>query len=289
MNHCPICKNSHIQLKFKLTFNIFHCKNCGFQFCPDATFDKTFNSNLDEESREKALRQLRKDNFQKIIQSIKKHANTKLKGLEVGSGYGWFLESCIDNNIECEGIEPETRFNERYKNKELNVINGFYPTEISQNNKYEFIVFNDVIEHIPDIGKIMDANYTLLNTNGLLILNIPIQEGLVYFFSKFAYYLGIKSLLNRMWQFNFHSPHLSYFTKKNIIDFLEANNFYLEESYKLKTINLSEIYDRIKQDKKQNFITRFVTYTGVLFLYPLFQIFPDTFCFVLKKKHIMNS
>lgn len=285
MKVCPICNSSSTYTKFKLTFPVYQCDDCGFQFCPDASFDKSFKSDLNEETREKALKQVRKDNFQKIIASIKINGANNPHGLEVGCGYGWFLESCKENSLTCEGIEPETRFNEAYVRNGFKVINGFYPDELTGNKMYDFIVFNDVLEHIPDVHSILKANYSLLNTNGLLIINIPVQGGLVYFFSKLAYHFGVKSLLNRMWQFNFHSPHLSYFRKKNLTEFVNAGNFETVENFKLKTLNLSEISDRIKQDKKQSFIMYYSVYSGVLLLYPFFQLFPDTYCFVFKKKN----
>ena len=284
MNACPICSNQSSELKYELAFAVYQCTKCRFQFCPEAAFDKSFISGLDEEARDKALKQLRKDNFQKIIQSINKYKTNNYKGLEVGCGYGWFLEVCKENFIECKGIEPETRFNERYKTEGLNVTNGFYPNDLQADTKYDFIVFNDVIEHLPDLKAIMKTNYSLLNPGGLLIINLPVQEGLVYFFSKAAYVFGIKSFLNRMWQFNFHSPHLSYFTKRNLIDFASENNFYAEHYFKLKTINLSEITDRIKQDNTQGILARFAISMGVYFLYPFLQLFPDTFCFIFRKK-----
>ncbi len=284
MNDCAICNHNSTHLKFKLTFDVYQCKKCGFQFCPDASFDKSFKSDLNEENREKALKGVRKDNFNRIISSVKKYAVISPKGLEVGCGYGWFLETCSENNIECKGIEPETRFNNDYKKSGFEVVNGFYPEVISENSRFDFIVFNDVIEHIPDIQSIINANYSFLNPGGLLILNLPMRSGLVYFMSKFAYLLGVKSLLNRMWQFNFHSPHISYFNAKNLVDFVSQGSFELIESYKLKTIKLSEISSRIKQDNSQGLMRFIVTYTGVLVLYPFLSLFPDTRCFVFTKK-----
>jgi 2-polyprenyl-3-methyl-5-hydroxy-6-metoxy-1,4-benzoquinol methylase len=284
MNACPICNSLSTQLKFKLTFEVFQCNSCDFQFCPDAAFDKSFTSNLDEGNREKALIVLRKESFRKIVASIKKYSIQSPEGLEVGCGYGWFLEVCKESSLSCVGIEPETRFNTRYANHGLKVKNGFYPDEISKNSTFDYIAFNDVLEHIQGLQTLMKANYTLLNPGGLLVLNLPIQDGLVYFFAKLAYRFKVKSLLNRMWQFDFHSPHISYFTRRNLVEFISANNFELEDSYKLKTINLSEISNRIKEDANQGFFKYLVTYLGVLILYPFFSLFPDTYCFVFRKK-----
>src|SRR5690606_19464234 len=117
----------------------------------------------------------------------------------------------------CEGLEPETRFNAYYLYNDVLVRNGVYPDIVNENEQYDLIAFNDVLEHIPDLETTMTSNYRLLKNGGLLIVNIPLQEGLFYFFSKIAYRFGFKDLLNRMWQFDFHSPHLYYFRKKNVI------------------------------------------------------------------------
>jgi len=283
MKPCPICKNTKPTLKYRLKFNVFQCPECDFQFCPDATFNKSFVSDLNETTREKALINLRKENFHRILTSIKQHSQLHQHGLEVGPGYGWFLEVCKNNDIRCEGIEPETRFNDRYQKEGLSVDNGFFPQDISSSKKYDFIAYNDVIEHLPELKEIMKANYAMLHENGLLIINVPIQEGLIYFISRLAYRFGIKSLLNRMWQFNFHSPHLSYFNKQTLLKFSKENNFKLEDSFPLKTINLSEISDRIKQDKNQGFLMGIVTKVGAVILFPFLQLFPDTYCFVFRK------
>lgn len=284
MPSCLICANNSPSLRFKLKYDIYHCKKCGLQFCIDASFSNNFKSDLNEDFREKALKQLRKQNFQLVISSLKRHLNINPSGLEVGSGHGWFLEDCKENGIKCEGIEPETRFNDYYQSKGLKVINGFYPHDIPKSRKFDFIGYNDVLEHIPAVNQIIEYNNIHLNDNGLLVISIPVQEGLVYRFATIAYYFGVKSLMNRMWQFNFHSPHLYYFTKKNLIPLLSTNGFQLIEICKLKTINISEISNRIKQDKNVGFIQYFATLLGVIIVYPFLHFFPDSVCFVFKKR-----
>ena len=281
---CPVCKHHKTKLKYQLKFNVHECTNCGFQFCPDASFNKSLVSDLNEETREKALINLRKGNFQHIIASIKRNKEIKSKGLEVGPGYGWFLEVCRDHGISCLGIEPETRFNEHYQKEDLLVKNGFFPQDLQEESGFDFIAYNDVMEHLPDLDGIMEANYGLLNPEGLLIVNLPQQDGLIYFISKMAYRFGVKSLMDRMWQFNFHSPHLSYFTQSTLLKLAKDNHFELVESFPLKTINLSEISDRIDQDNQQGTFGKMITKMGVLLLFPFLQIFPDTRCFVFRKK-----
>ncbi|MBM3419408.1 MAG: methyltransferase domain-containing protein [Bacteroidetes bacterium] len=284
MDFCPICRCDKIKVKFKLVENVYMCKNCGFHFAPNATFNKSLVSDLDEVTRLKALKKLRVLNFNKIILTMKKYTISGESGLEIGCGHGWFLETCKKNRIECSGIEPEMNFNSLYQDMGVEVLNGFFPDAVPANKKYDFIAYNDVFEHLPDIESTMIISNSLLNSKGKLIVSLPLRGGLIYNLSIIAYFLGIKSLLNRMWQFNFHSPHLSYFSKKNLIKLAEKADFEILESFPLKTINTSEIKDRVGEDKNSKPLFKNITILCVYFIYPVLQLFPDTYCFIFRKK-----
>ncbi|NLA25191.1 MAG: class I SAM-dependent methyltransferase [Bacteroidales bacterium] len=284
MKTCAICNSTKIKLKFKLIHNVYACKSCGFQFAPDASFNNTYISDLDEVSRQKSLKNLRLLNFLKIIDNLKKHLNADANGLEVGSAHAWFLQLCKENNINCIGIEPEKRFNSLHEEMELTVINGFFPDDIPENQKFDFVAFNDVFEHLPDIEKVLPNILSLLNPKGKLLVNLPIREGAVYRVSSLAYFLGIKSFINRMWQFNFHSPHLSYFSKKNLLALAKNNDFEILEAFSLKTLDIKEIKHRISLDANQNKIKRVLTIFATYLTLPLFRFFPDTFCFIFEKR-----
>ena len=285
MSSCPICHHNDVRIKFKLAHNVYQCHSCGFQYAPDATFDTSLVSDLDEVTRLKALKNLRILNFNKVVSVLKNHVSSNASGLEIGCGHGWFLETCKKNEIDCTGIEPENNFNALYQEMGLTVLNGFFPEAVPANKKYDFIVYNDVFEHLPDVELIMKTNNALLNTKGKLIISLPIRSGVIYNISQLAYYFGIKSIINRMWQFNFHSPHLSYFSKKNLITLAESADFELSESFPLKTINLAEIKHRVGQDKSSNIIFKYITIIGVYAIYPILQLLPDTYCFVFEKEN----
>jgi 2-polyprenyl-3-methyl-5-hydroxy-6-metoxy-1,4-benzoquinol methylase len=203
--------------------------------------------------------------------------------LEVGCSYGWFLDLCTKNKINCIGIEPETRFNDYYIEKGHQVINGFYPAALDEKEKFDFIIFNDVLEHIPDINNVIIANHKFLKTEGLIIVNIPIQSGLFYRIAVLCYHIGIKSFLNRMWQFDFHSPHLYYFTKKNLKNIFRGKGFECIEIKPMQVIDASQMKNRIAEDQSIGKAKLwFFTFWSYL-ITPFTKFKPDIFCFFFKK------
>src|SRR5690606_29704599 len=130
---CPVCNNStRFKKKYNLIHTVFQCSHCKLEISPDAKFNAAFSSGLNEEIRKKALKNLRRENFQIIINYIRKLV-PQGEGIEIGSSYGWFLEICKENGIQCVGIEPEPRFNEFYIKNGYSVRNGFYPEIILEN------------------------------------------------------------------------------------------------------------------------------------------------------------
>src|SRR5471030_1207966 len=148
MDHsiCPVCGNP-LKVKYKLKFNIYKCDNCGL-FNSDAQFEHSFQSNLESVSRDIGLQQLRLKNFDIILEELLKlegNKSSKISGMEIGSGNGWWLETCKKNNIDCIGIEPERIYENYHKENKLDIIYGFYPdVSPKKASGYDFIIFNDV-------------------------------------------------------------------------------------------------------------------------------------------------
>lgn len=251
---CIVCGNKQ-NLKFELKHKVYQCASCDL-YSSDADFDLSFQSSLEEDSREIGLKQLRLHNFGLIVKSLKENyfkGKQTIKGLEIGCGNGWWLEVCRANNIDCTGIEPEHTFEEYYKKNNLNVVMGFYPNPATDSAEgYDFIIFNDVFEHIPDLKSLLLSIKKDLKKDGLLIINIPMSNGFFYRAATALYYLKIKSFLDRLWQFNFHSPHINYFNPKNLPAYLSKYNFKSLENFRLETLDFSSIKERILADGKMS-------------------------------------
>jgi 2-polyprenyl-3-methyl-5-hydroxy-6-metoxy-1,4-benzoquinol methylase len=255
LNACPVCTRS-LKLKYKLKFDVYKCAGCGL-YVADACFNHSFSSNVDTAMRSTGLQQLRTANFELIIEEIKRlyqPNSTNIKGLEIGCGNGWWLAACKKNGIDCAGIEPETSFKRGHQENGFEVTYGFYPDK-KDTTKYDFVIFNDVFEHIPDVNSLAASVNADLKENGYLIINIPLSDGLFSQCARVFNKLGIKSFLNRMWQFDFHSPHYTYFNAENLNQLVSKHGFTKISEFRLNTLDFDHIKERVSTDKKVSRVT----------------------------------
>ena len=63
-----------------------------------------------------------------------------------------------------------------------------------------------------------------LEPSGIVIVNLPVADGLIFRMARLVARFGLRDPLNRMWQ-AVPSPHLSYFTGKTLQKLFEAAGF----------------------------------------------------------------
>ena len=289
MDHttCPICGNP-LKLKYRLKFNVYKCASCGL-LNSDAHFEHSFQSDLESESRDIGLKQLRLKNFVTIIKELLKYQGDKgkkISGMEIGCGNGWWLETCKANNIECIGIEPEHIYENYHKENKLDVIYGFYPDVSPKKERgYDFIIFNDVFEHIPDINSLVQSLKNDIADDGILIINIPMSTGFFYRMATLLHRFGLNNSLTRMWQFNFHSPHMNYFNEKNLKMLLSNHDFSCIDVFKLKSLDIQSTKERILADRGMNKWKATLITSALKFMKPIIKSSePDIKAFFFKKK-----
>jgi hypothetical protein len=284
---CPIC-GEPLKLKHRLKFNVYQCANCGL-LNSDAKFEYSFHSNLQSDSRDIGLKNLRLKNFAAIIAELKKQYGEKfdsIKGLEIGSGNGWWLQTCKENKISCIGIEPEIIYRDLHKENRLHVLYGFYPeVNAVQPGGYDFIIFNDVFEHIPDINGLIESLKKDLGENGVLIINLPMSTGFFYKAATLMHKFGFSSYLTRLWQFNFHSPHMNYFNDTNMGMLLTRHGMSTSNALTLDSLDFPSLKERIMADKAMSKLkARFLT-SALTFMKPvILNSKPDIKVFFFKKK-----
>lgn len=263
----------------------YECIDCGYE---KSTLQPKINISpdsklIDEKNREKGLSTLRKENFTKILQQINKLELSGNKLLDIGSAHGWFLESA-QKSFDAYGIEPDNELYNLSIGKSLKVRNGYSPEAITFDEKYDVIVFNDVFEHIPNIEHTLSCCNKHLNSNGLLVLNLPSSKGIVYLMSKIAYKIGIKIVFEQCWQKDLPSPHLHYFDNNNLTKFLNNYSFTIEFSGYIPTIKFSNLYKRIRSNLNIGLLYSGLIYFIAVLSLPFLKFMPKDIIYIIARK-----
>ena len=260
--NCIICASE----KIKDTTYTYKCINCNL-----------FTSNLSPGfGREiEGIDNLRIRNSKKIISKMLLYKNIKkLKVFEFGSGQGYFINEAEKLNIDITGSDPdETEYN-ILKNKYKKIIKISLPISEEKKSildKYDYIVFNDVFEHLNDLNKITGQLKNFLKPGGCLVINIPSSDGILFKVSRFLYNINIHNIYNRLWQKNTSSPHLTYFNNKNLSLYLKRFDYELIHSGSLDFIDNVDNFKRLNSINKNKLYCYF--FSSLLFVMYYIQKF----------------
>lgn len=266
--------------------DIYECKECHL-FSLNGNYTAPQNANT-EEMIEESVYHLRKNNFRIITNMIKQifSTNNNIVGLEVGCARGWFMEEAESAGIRMCGIEPEETFYMDAKEKGLNVIRGLFPdASIYHENEFNFIIFNDVFEHIPNLLMTLEYCRSLLKKNGLLIINAPSSDGILYKMSHILSMMGINMYWKRLWQVDFYSPHLWYFNSRNLNDFVGKVGFQNYCHMALSVVSRDGLRKRLFCNSNDSKFLSYVAFYSLYLGIPFLQFLPaDIMCnFYIKK------
>jgi SAM-dependent methyltransferase len=280
---CPICEN---ELTVGRQSWHFLCKNCYYE---KSDLQQKINLHclrheVAENAREAGLLELRKRNFKIIIEKVKSLKPNGGRILDVGCAHGWFLEA-VGSDFEVFGLEPDKNVFEETVYRNLPIRLGFFPQALDADEKFDVIVFNDVVEHIPDIQHTLALCYQHLEKGGLLVLNLPSSNGVLYRLSKLFCKLGVPGIFERFWQTEFPSPHLHYFNLSNLTSFLEKNKFEMKIKGRLSAVRLGGLYTRISYTRGLGIVIHALIYFGVAVLLPVLRLLPSDIVYVVANKN----
>lgn len=229
---------------------LYRCPVCGFWASTlwDCSKWELKQSDLREEFRSHALESLRKRNFSVILKELTALAGSRRSLCDVGCGHGWFLDAARDKGFSASGIEPDQQVAEIAKQRSHNVIVGCFPECLESGAKFDIISFNDVFEHLRQPAAVLDACRAHLAEQGLLVLNFPSSDGVLYRTALALARFGKRQSLERMWQKSFHSPHVSYFNGQTMRSLLLKKQFELLAERSLSTVVLDGLWDRLRMD-----------------------------------------
>lgn len=277
---CAICQSKAPPRAWKW---IRTCVDCGFKSAELEVRINDAAAAIDETTRETSLATLRDNNFKVVLDHLMRHAPKGGRLLDVGCGHGWFIKMAKAAGLQVTGVEPDQSVLD-HVGKDLDVQVGFFPQAVEGRDAFDVIIFNDVFEHIPNVPKLISDVQRFLKPGGLLVLNLPVTDGLYYRAASFLASVGMVSPMERLWQLPFASPHLSYFSHKTLSLMSSQYGFEPLEAFDLKTVSTKGLWARIALSKR-GFFYNLAAYCASWVLIALAGFFPsDAHCRIMRRK-----
>lgn len=180
MTSCLLCRLSKTRPFIREgEWQYLRCVNCGLIFLEPQPSKGFLHSHYQDylpadlqgiESWRKLMGQV----FAKSARLIQQAIPLPGRLLDIGCGYGFFLEEMARLGWQVEGIEISAT-GIRYAREKLglNVSDGPLPRPDWQDNCYDVITLFYVIEHLQNPMDVLREAHRLLRTGGLLLLRWP--------------------------------------------------------------------------------------------------------------------
>lgn len=247
-DNCNICNSRHFELvkselrDDKIKFKVFRCLNCEhIQLLPRVTEKEHrafYNNNLQDRNRGKEIdfEKLRLNNLFDTNRHVK--LVTELCGdrhcriLDIGSGYGFFVNEIYNfGYVNVTGIEvSRERRAIAMENGTVKIIDFDLNKPNADIGKFDVITLFHVLEHMADPIAFLKNIRNLLDTNGILICEVPNVKEML---------LDICSGYN---DFYWITAHLNYFSKKTLLECFKVagyNNVDVKFEQRYGLMNLS--------------------------------------------------
>jgi SAM-dependent methyltransferase len=218
--HCNLCESIDHQFMFKNYdrmfpeikgyFNVLKCKNCGLIFLHPQPSTKDLimhypnNYSVLEEGKIEHYRKLftlietfyqycnlksNESKFLKLINlffspisSLFRTTKYVEKGnsLDVGCGIGYFPLVMQYLGMNAYGVEPGDFDDELSKRYNLNIFNGTLLEAKYDDNFFDLITVNHILEHVSNPYKLMIELNRILKENGHIIIATPISDSFAF-------------------------------------------------------------------------------------------------------------
>lgn len=254
---CEICnrkmKPVYPNMSKQERTRFYRCPLCKLIWAPKLNISETFSSKLNEENRQKALQNVRQHEFRQVNSLVERYVSKGGRGLDIGCAYGWYMKS-VGREYVIEGIEPEDSVAKKARENGNQVYTGFFPEDMPNNvERYDFLVFNNVWEHINYTSKLIENSLKCLKQRGIMIITVPLSTGGLYRIAELFEKIGRTKELARLWQLHFHSPHIYYFTKENLTELMKKYGCTILECQDVKGIDPERMKERFEMDADERY------------------------------------
>lgn len=234
LSQCILCKSNDIY-EYDTTRLVWKCKTCGLVFDNPRPTLETIESYYSVSGkfipwiqREVVLDAQKRACLKRIL-TFKSSGDL----LEIGAGIGHFIHyarkhfNCIGTEISSEAVEvAKTKY-------DVPLLHGEAESMDFGGKKFDLIIMNQVLEHLPYPGRTLEFCKTLLKNEGLLYIAVPNEAP----YSLRVVLPGLLSRFNikkfkrfslrgfRKIDMDLEEIHLSHFSEKTLRTFFKASGF----------------------------------------------------------------
>ncbi|MBN1522171.1 MAG: class I SAM-dependent methyltransferase [Candidatus Aureabacteria bacterium] len=237
---CWLCEGDRLTACFsKYGGHYFQCQGCGLLLSSLAETaemrhdrDSSFSPESERDLSVNIEREYSDKSQKRYCQEIRKYTEYRQKNriLDVGCGTGGFLFTAMKSGWRAVGTEVSSQAVQAAEGKGLEVHLGALRDRIFENDSFDIIRMEDVIEHLKDPLGDLHICHGLLRPGGLLVLSTVNVDSLTFV------------LLRERWRYIDPRYHIHLFTLKNLSLLLEKSGFRI---ISFKTAGL-----RTREDKK---------------------------------------
>jgi SAM-dependent methyltransferase len=157
---------------------VFKCNNCSSFY---SRIDYVCQSQADILLKSLAYHVPREVCAKKRVADILKRISEKswlpnqpLSMLDIGCGVGWSLVVAEQKGIRAIGVEPGKDAAEYATGVlKVDVINSLFKADMFGHEKFDLIILDQVLEHVPDPASMLEDVFRLLKRHGVLFLGVP--------------------------------------------------------------------------------------------------------------------
>ena len=170
--------------------------------------------------------------FKKEVEHIIRYDQKRTAVLDIGSGMGTFLYAARPYYKTVIGLDVSAQM-AAFVEKKLGVkifVQQFEDFNFPE--KFSLIHMSHVLEHVPDPNHWLQKAKTMLDANGILVINVPNKFSLSFRLQRLFTRLGLKEQFSNSWKDASRTPdHLFEPTIKSMKYLLAKNKYQILEYY----------------------------------------------------------
>jgi SAM-dependent methyltransferase len=199
--NCPVCGSDdskfYERVGYKFKFTYVRCKKCGSVYPnPRPLYNRQFVEEAYDHYdsgrwfwNQPGFYEKHAIQFDKEIKEIMKYDLKRTAVLDVGPGVGLFLSSAKKVYPECVGLEISKNLAKIIKDKVGVTVYTENFEAFSPGRKFSCINLSHVIEHVPNPNEWLQKAKSLLEPDGLLVVDVP---------NWFSWVMKLKLFLKRI-------------------------------------------------------------------------------------------